>query len=236
MNKILKEKFLLVGVIMGEFIKTFFQTLGIGTLGIFAILGVGMLLSNLGFFPSNQATSDTVTVVDDSQQSQTTSEQVTLGDISKPTYQFSEPVSNTVVEYEGADGHIISFAHNTSAVNPSYNQVIAFLKSDTTDQVPYDLNKFTCGDYAECVQHNAENMGYKCGWVFIELDDGNHACNAFNTTDRGLVFVDCTTFDSIVDVTDGSVYKPIPLTKLLGYNSGVSADPMGVVKSYKIEW
>jgi len=151
--------------------------------------------------------------------------------------QAPEPVSSTEVEYVGADGHVITFIHNSSAVNPTYEQVVSFLKSDTTDQTPYDLNKFTCGDYAEHVQHNAENAGFECGWVFIELDDGyNHACDAFNTTDKGLVFVDCTTFDSIVSVQDGMEYHPMPLSKLLGYNSGVSADPMGVVKSYTIEW
>jgi hypothetical protein len=160
----------------------------------------------------------------------------------------SEPVSGdpftvvydnspAVVEYVGADGHIITLVQNSSAVNPTYEQVISFLKSDTTDQVPYDLNKFVCGDYAERVQHNAENAGFECGWVFIELNDGyNHACNVFDTTDKGLVFVDCTTFDSIVDVKTGAEYHPVPLTKLLGYNSGVSADPMGTVKSFTIKW
>jgi hypothetical protein len=140
------------------------------------------------------------------------------------------------IEYIGADGHTITFAHNSSAVDPTYNQVIDFLKSDTTDQTSYDLNSFVCADYAEQVQHHAEAAGYRCGWVFLDLTEFPHACNVFNTTDRGLIFIDSTGFDSVVEVKEGSEYRPIPLSKLLGYNSGVSADPMGIVKSYKIEW
>lgn len=148
------------------------------------------------------------------------------------------PESEHEIDYAGADGHIIELLSNSSAVNPTYDQVISFLKSDTTDQTPYDLDKFACADYAEQVQHNAENAGYKCGWVAIEFEnkDKGHACNVFNTTDRGRVFVDCTTFDSVVDIEEGYEYRPVPLSKLLGYNSGVKADPLGVVKSYSIEW
>ncbi|HEY3426563.1 MAG TPA: hypothetical protein VGL27_17340 [Negativicutes bacterium] len=220
---------------MGEFIETAFLLSIVGTFCLGAFFICMTALAVLDSTPSDTVMSDTI-IADTSQQSPTTNEPVTLGDISKPTYKFSEPVSSTDVEYEGADGHTISFAHNSSAVNPTYEQVISFLKSDTTDQIPYDLNKFTCGDYAEHVQHNAEATGYRCGWVFIELDNGNHACNAFDTMDRGIVFVDSTIFDSVVDLKEGYEYQPIPLSKLLGYNSGVSADSMGVVKSYHIEW
>jgi hypothetical protein len=157
--------------------------------------------------------------------------------VSEDPFNFVYEEQPAKIGYVGADGHTITFVHNSSAVNPTYEQVISFLKSDTTDQTPYDLNKFTCGDYAEHVQHNAEATGYRCGWIFIELNDGyRHACDVFNTTDKGLVFVDSTTFDSVVDVKEGSEYHPVPLSKLLGYNSGVSADSMGVVKSYTIEW
>jgi hypothetical protein len=228
---------------MGEFIKTFFQTLGIGTLCMFAILGFGILFESIGFFPSSEE-ANVVNPVVDSSSADSAESQAVEARIAESIYQsridsepVPEPVSSADVEYTGADGRVITFVQNSSAVNPSYDQVISFLKSDTTDQTPYERGKFTCGDYAEKVQHNAENAGWNCGWVFIELNDGyNHACNVFDTTDRGLVFVDSTTLDSIVDVKTGAEYHPIPLTKLLGYNSGVSADSMGVVKSFTIKW
>ncbi|HEY3390308.1 MAG TPA: hypothetical protein VGK38_12090 [Prolixibacteraceae bacterium] len=157
MNKILKEKFLLVGVIMGKFIKTFFQTLGIGTLCMFAILGFGILFESIGFFPSSEETSVVNPVVDsssvDSAESQAVEARVaeSIYNSMSDSEPVPESVSSFVVEYTGADGHTITFIHNSSAVNPTYEQVISFLKLDTTDQTSYDLNRFTCGDYVEKV-------------------------------------------------------------------------------------
>lgn len=227
------------GSLMFGFIEYFFKVLGIGICGMIGLFLLAGILSTT----SDQQVATNPTV-DDSPTSQATNERAAeearfaesiYESISK-NQQAQEASVSTDVEYEGADGHVITFSHNSSAINPTYDQVIAFLKLDTTDQTPYDFKRFTCGDYAEQVQHHAEAAGYQCGWVFIELDNSNHACDVFNTTDKGLVFVDCTTFDSIVDVKEGAEYHPIPLSKLLGYNSGVSADPIGTVKSYHIEW
>lgn len=139
--------------------------------------------------------------------------------------------------FAGVDGHHITFKENESAVNPTYDQVINFLKSDTTDQIEYDDNKFTCADYAELVQHNAEDAGLQCGWVYIQFIDGTlHACNVFNTTDKGLLFTDSTSFDKVVNLQKGAPYIPVALSKLLGYNKGVEVTSLGTVSSYEIFW
>ena len=51
-----------------------------------------------------------------------------------------------------------------------------------------------CSDFAEDVHNNAKAAGIKAAWVSIafEGNDEGHACNAFETTDRGLVYIDCT--------------------------------------------
>jgi hypothetical protein len=87
-------------------------------------------------------------------------------------------------------------------------------------------SKFLCGDFAEEFHNNAEIKGYKCGWVFVDLenDPEDHACNVFNTTDRGLVFVDCTAGDSFVKIEEGENYQP------KYYES------MGVVSYYHTYW
>lgn len=227
-----------LGFIMGVFIKTFFQTLGYGMLGMIAVCFLGAVFNDV--FPSSESVTVSDQHIENSAEVQDMQASMAESIYQKRAMidsgQAPEPVSGTEVEYEGADGHVITFVHNSSAVDPSYSQMIHFVKFDTTDQTPYDIKKNVCGDYAEHVQHNAEKLGWHCGWVFVELDSGNHACNVFNTTDRGLVFVDCTGFDSVVTIEIGKEYKPIPLTKLLGYNNGVSADSMGIVESYKIMW
>lgn len=140
--------------------------------------------------------------------------------------------------YEGSDGRKMILHNNPTATDPTYDELINFIKADWTDNNNSNPGSYVCADYACDLHDNAEKAGIKAGVVAIEFTDNGdgHACNAFNTTDKGLVFVDCTSFDSIVDVNEGTEYRPVPLSKLLGYNTGVNADPLGVVKSYSIMW
>lgn len=126
-----------------------------------------------------------------------------------------------------------------SAKDPSYEELKAFLKADLTDSVPYDVDSFVCSDYAEAVHNNAEKSGIKAAYVsvyFYERDKG-HACNAFSTTDKGMVFVDCTapTFydlennDAIVIMKIGEIYK---LEGLFGSHKFFDS----TVRRYKIFW
>ncbi|MFZ2499106.1 MAG: hypothetical protein ACP5N0_10605 [Methanosarcina sp.] len=141
----------------------------------------------------------------------------------------------------GADGHKISLINNNSAVNPTYEQLLTFLKADKTDEKNYIPGKYTCGDFAEAVHNNAEKKGYKAAWVTIEFKDvnGGHACNAFNTKDKGIVYIDCTgsyphksgNWDTIVKMQVGKQYKPTPL-----FRSGYTYYSMGTVKSFGRYW
>jgi hypothetical protein len=135
----------------------------------------------------------------------------------------------------GADGGKIVLTNNNSAKTPTYAQLLVFLKADTTDQRKY-TSKYTCGDFAETLHNNAEKKGYKTAWVSIQSI--NHACNAFQTSDKGLVFIDCTgvpsggkCYDTKVAVKTGTSYKRVPL-----FCSNVYFGSMGTVRSYKIYW
>lgn len=142
-------------------------------------------------------------------------------------------------EYIGADGHTISLVTNTSAIDPTYDQMISFIQADRTDRNEYIPESYTCGDFAEDVQNNAEIAGYNCAWVYIEFNDGTkHACNAFKTTDQGLIFIDCTRGtggpkqqDCIVNVARGQEY-----TRDLIHENDYNPLPMGTVESYEIIW
>jgi hypothetical protein len=138
----------------------------------------------------------------------------------------------------GADGHKITLHNNETAINPTYQQMVNFIKSDKTDEIPYDYSNFANTDFAERVHNNAEAAGYKCAWVDLCFINGGaaHACNAFNTVDRGLVFVDCTNYgnpdnDKTVDLKVGMGYRPEGIGDLhcIYYS-------MGIVKNYQIYW
>jgi hypothetical protein len=85
------------------------------------------------------------------------------------------------------------FIHNSpTARNVTYDELIRFILDDPTDQVPYGNTGFICIDYAVAVHDNAERQNISAGLVTCDVDGSLHALNVFNTTDRGLAYVDCT--------------------------------------------
>ncbi len=122
--------------------------------------------------------------------------------------QQSEPSPETVENpqyiYEdgaihvGGDGEPIELINNPNATNLTYAELVAFIKEDSSDEHYYADNSgvlsYVCSDFAETVHNNAEAKGIRAAWVGIEFKGGGdgHALNAFETTDRGLVYIDCT--------------------------------------------
>lgn len=161
-----------------------------------------------------------------------------------------DPVMNTishthVLNIVGADGHRITLVNNVSARDPSYAELLNFLRADETDKIQYNYGSFVCADFAETVHNNAENASIKSGYVTIDFNeiDGGHACNVFNTTDRGLVFIDCTGYregyygncDTIVDMRIGEKYKVNGLFGSRKYYVGYNNEDL-TVKTYEIYW
>lgn len=148
----------------------------------------------------------------------------------------------------GADGHLITLNNNPDAVNPSWNELTAFLLNDKTDSLRYDFDTFVCADFAEELHNNAENAGIRTAFVAIRLGPcsyfpftGGHALNAFETTDRGLVFVDCTSSnqwvnaDKIVNVEVGKDYIPTSIFPEPGWDD-VWFNMGEVLEIEVIEW
>jgi hypothetical protein len=83
--------------------------------------------------------------------------------------------------------------NNPDAVNPTYHELENFLRADRTDSYRYIYYYYMCGNFAETVHNNAEAAGIRAAVVFIQYNYGDgHAIDAFVTTDRGLVYIDCT--------------------------------------------
>ena len=97
----------------------------------------------------------------------------------------------------GGDGEPIELINNPNATNPTYAELIAFIQQDTTDTNDYLENPiigYVCADFAEDVHNNAEAAGIRVALVSINFEgsDKGHACNAFDTTNMGLIYIDCT--------------------------------------------
>ncbi|MFO7996419.1 MAG: hypothetical protein R6U93_04645 [Dehalococcoidia bacterium] len=174
-------------------------------------------------------------------------------------------------------GDFIVLINNENARDPSYFQLVSFLRHDNTDQFPYiytmsvpgvyygsaeshvDLehiqniidgaaqpgNPHVCADFAERLHNNAELAGIRCAYVSITLaGNTGHACNAFQTTDRGLVYVDVTGWPpgqphpdravSTVSIVVGRSYTPVSLFHEAGWQDSYVS--MGIVTDFQVVW
>ncbi|CAJ37659.1 hypothetical protein RCIX2607 [Methanocella arvoryzae MRE50] len=147
----------------------------------------------------------------------------------------TQPVSNVIpanpanVKYntitdraDTLDRHPV-LMDNPSAHNPSYQELMAFLKSDDTVNNKYDYPNYTCANFVVDLQHKAESKGINCGYAGINFrgKETGHAINVFPTTDAGLVYV---------DLTGGKMIISKNLRKGMKYFN------MGVIESVKIYW
>jgi len=91
-------------------------------------------------------------------------------------------------------GQPMNMINLSSAQDPTWQQLINFLNTDQTDRREYVLNEYVCSGFTEDIHNNAEAIGIRCAIVHVEFEDAvvTHVLNAFNTVDRGLVFIDCT--------------------------------------------
>jgi len=98
----------------------------------------------------------------------------------------------------GGDGQPIELINNPDATNPTYAGLLTFIERNQIDKYSYILgppkNAYICTDFARDVHNNAEAARIRAAWVGtdIEGETAGHALNAFETTDLGLVYIDCT--------------------------------------------
>ena len=102
--------------------------------------------------------------------------------------------NNKQPPYSGTQGHEVKIVNSPNAVNPTWQQLLTFLENDDTDQEAYVYGLRVCAHFAEELHNKAEEAGFRAAWVAIQFSENieGHALNAFETTDRGLVYVDCT--------------------------------------------
>lgn len=92
-----------------------------------------------------------------------------------------------------SEGHPLKPRNNPQARNASWAEVRRFLEKCDVSAHPYQLGKYVCTEYARDLHDAAEAAGLRCAVVYVAFEVGDaHTLNAFETTDEGLVYVDCT--------------------------------------------
>jgi len=98
-----------------------------------------------------------------------------------------------VLNAAGGNGEPVRLWENPQARDVSWEQVKEFVMNDDTNSHTYIPGSFVCADFAALLHNRAEAAGIKTAYVSVDFAEGpGHALNAFNTTDRGLVYIDCT--------------------------------------------
>jgi len=90
--------------------------------------------------------------------------------------------------------------------NPTYQEMKTFLAQDTTNLNKYAPDEYMCTDFAAAVNNNADAKDIRCAIVDVFYPEGyGHTIIAFETTDRGLIFIE-PQFDQEVKLTVGQSY------------------------------
>lgn len=74
--------------------------------------------------------------------------------------------------------------------NPTHEEMREFLARDKTDSNPYVKGEYVCSDFAVQLNNNAEANGIRVAYVRIRGEKWSHAVVAFETVDRGLIFIE----------------------------------------------
>ena len=137
--------------------------------------------------------------------------------------------------------------------DPSWAELKDFLYEDDTDEMEYVYPTTVCYDFAQRLQKNAKAAGWRCAFVEVELEgypdwygygipsSTGHALNAFETTDKGLIYIDCTAApgyrgnaDKTVAVNVGGHYIPKSIFPEPGWSS--TWGNMGTILAVQIHW
>lgn len=107
----------------------------------------------------------------------------------------------------------------SSLVNPTWSELKNFLEQDNTETLVYIEDEFDCEGFTLTLRDRAGKQGFRSAYVAINFGDAvaGHTLNAFETTEKGIVYVDDTGdtegtgIDGIGYMEVGQPYGTVPL-------------------------
>jgi hypothetical protein len=112
------------------------------------------------------------------------------------------------------NGLDVGRTHGYNIHDPTYEEMKDFITRDKTDENTYNINTYTCINFAADVINNAKAENIRCALVYLEFSNGAHTIVAFDTIDRGRIFIEPQT-DEEVSVNVGSPYDHQPWGNIL---------------------
>ena len=90
--------------------------------------------------------------------------------------------------------------------NPTHKEMWEFLTHDDTDANPHVVGEYECVDFSAQLINNAKANGTRAAYVHIGAEKWAHALVAFETVDRGLIFIEPQTDDVKKVAVDASYW------------------------------
>ena len=98
--------------------------------------------------------------------------------------------------------------------NPTFQELKDFILGDPISRNTFVLNQYECRHFATDVVNDAVANGLMCGFVLICYNQGQHAVVAFNTIDRGLIYIEPQT-DAAIEPKVGGTYQGQEIKEIL---------------------
>jgi len=110
-------------------------------------------------------------------------------------------LSELQVNYEG-----LMTGHGYTIKDPTYKEMLRFLEDDDTDEAEYITGEYECIEFTTDLCNRAEENGIRCAYVSIRFPGGRgHAIVAFNTIDKGLIYIE-PQYDDLVEIEIGQPF------------------------------
>jgi hypothetical protein len=107
---------------------------------------------------------------------------------------YNEYVATTptyTLPFADENGNPLHITNNRSAINPTFDQVLAFLQQDDTNALALKDTNVGPGLWVVRLHDNAEKAGIRAGVVELKLpDEANvYSLDVFDTVDKGRIMV-----------------------------------------------
>ena len=134
--------------------------------------------------------------------------------VTEPSAVLTWSVYGICAESEVSSESVGSSSQATELKNPTFNELRDFILRDPTSRNEFVLNQYECRHFATEVNNNAEAEGLRCAFVLLCFDRGQHAVIAFDTVDRGLVYIEPQT-DAAIHPEVGGKYEGKEIKEIL---------------------
>ena len=123
-------------------------------------------------------------------------------------------VYRTYADSTASGDSVGSSSQTITLKNPTFQELRDFILTDPTSRNEFVLNQYECRHFATDVNNNADAEGLRCAFVLLCYDRGQHAVVAFDTTDRGLVYIEPQT-DAAIHPEVGGKYQGKEIIEIL---------------------